>query len=120
MKRTLAALGVTIAALFVAAPAHADPTPAVCNTVPDLPGECLDDATYNYIIGLQNQSAGYRDAAAVWQQRYTDANSAYMTEHFAFVDYQIAATDRENALNAKIIVLRGKIKDLRAEIKVLI
>lgn len=134
MLRGLIATAVLAGALSfgVAAPAHAD-----CLTVPDLPDECLTQATYDYITDLQGdrdrisdnlvKMADYAAGLAsynlqlrddLWQAGL-DRQAAEQQASMARAERDIALEELQHksnlvtALRAKVKYLRGVLRDIR-------
>jgi hypothetical protein len=134
MKRTIATLTATLAVLIggltLAGPAHAED----CNTVPELPGECLDQATYAYILGLQRErDFAVQDAASVreslslanvsadYWHTTSDHNAAELvltrqSLSIALSDVQ-SAYEQIDRLNLKVTAQRATIKRLRDRLR---
>lgn len=125
---------VASAALVLVAPG---PAQAACNTVPELPDECLSDATYAYLVKLQGQRDDLVDQAASMRETLglQQASTAYWQTlsgqlvvqlQAARLDADTAHSDLESAyaeidrrgvriadLQHRVIVQRATIKRLR-------
>jgi hypothetical protein len=110
---------------------------ADCNTVPELPGECLSDTTYAYVVKLQGQRDDLVDQAASMRETLglEQASTAYWQTlsgqlvvqlQAARLDANTAHSDLESAyaeidrrgvriadLQHRVTVQRATIKRLR-------
>lgn len=60
--KQLIALAIATMSLVLVGPAAVATDTAECQTIPALPNSCLDQATIDYITGLQNENAGLEAA----------------------------------------------------------
>lgn len=122
------ALAAAVASVAFAVPAPAQAVDP-CYSVPDLPGSCLDQATYDYVVGLQAQrdliTDRYENAVTRIGSLFAanqSLNQQLLTASTAIDGLRaekVAAQTLADQRLGRIIALRAKVKELRSVIKIL-
>lgn len=141
MWKRNAVAAVAALTVLVAGPAVQTAQAADCYTVPELPGECLDQATYGYIVNLRDERAllssqvtSLRESlglaqtgSAYWQglsqQLAADLQVSRLETNTAKSDLESAYAEidrrgeRIACLQHRVIVQRATIKRLRDRLR---
>jgi hypothetical protein len=124
----LAGLLAAVSLSLVAAPAQAE-EPPTCYSVPDLPGECLSQATFNYVVSLKQDRDSTAQALDYTRGQVTALQAGYatLTAHAQQASDALilmraerdAASLRASQWMTKAIALRAKVITLRAKVRTL-